>query len=182
MNDDPVAVDHAVQRRYPSQARFCPLCAGAMRLRRVLSENQRFNVCSACGYVDFRGPKLVAGCLPVSEGRLLLLRRAIEPQRGRWTFPGGYVNLGELPQEAALRETREEVGLEAHIERLLGVYADPEAAAVVVIAYLASVDGASPVLSAEALEARFFAPEEIPWDETAFATTRSALREWLSLA
>ena len=73
--------------------------------RLVLPDRRRHSVCAGCGFVDFRGPKLVAGCLIVSDGKVLLLRRGIEPQLGKWTFPGGYVDLGETPEQAALRET-----------------------------------------------------------------------------
>src|SRR5215471_8958344 len=77
------------------------------------------------GFVHFAGPKLVAGCLVIDAGRVLLLRRGIEPQIGKWTFPGGYVDLGESPAAAALRETREEVGMEMELGRVLGIYTDP---------------------------------------------------------
>ena len=107
--------------------------------------------------IDFQSPKLVAGCLVIDAGRVLLLRRAIPPRLGYWTFPGGYVDFGEMPEPAALRETAEEVGMHVTIERLLGVYADPQNPIAAVVVYLARPGRESPGLSDEASEVRYFA-------------------------
>src|SRR5438445_8077773 len=117
-NDDPVEVRHHLQHRYPAEARFCPMCGTETELRIVLPDRRQFKVCPACGFVHFPSPKLVAGCLIVRDEKVLLLRRGIEPSLGKWTFPGGYVDLGETPAEAAIRETRGEVGLDATIVAL----------------------------------------------------------------
>jgi len=151
-----------------------------MRLRTVLPDHKRFNVCVCCGFVYFPGPKLVAGCLVIDSGRVLLLRRGIEPQIGKWTFPGGYVDLGESPAKAALRETREEVGLQVEIERVLGVYTDPAHPIAAVVVYIAKPGIKEPSVTDEATEVRYFAPPDIPWHEIAFPTTRDALRDWLA--
>ena len=96
-DDRPVEPRHEIQHQYPVNVRFCPLCGGAMELRTVLPDRKRHKVCSRCGYIDFQSPKLVAGCLVIDAGRVLLLRRAIPPRLGYWTFPGGYVDFGEMP-------------------------------------------------------------------------------------
>lgn len=182
-DDRAVEPRHEIQHRYPVDVRFCALCGGAMELRPVLPERKRHKVCSRCGFIDFQGPKLVAGCLVIDDaGRVLLLRRAIPPRLGFWTFPGGYVDLNEMPEPAALRETVEEVGMTVAIERLLGVYADPQNPIAAVVVYLARPSGQGPGLSDEASEVRYFAPDEIPWEEIAFRTTEAALRDWLKLA
>jgi 8-oxo-dGTP diphosphatase len=181
-DDRPVESRHEVQHRYPADVRFCVLCGGAMELRTVLPDRKRLKVCSRCGFIDFQSPKLVAGCLVIDAGRVLLLRRAIPPRLGFWTFPGGYVDLGEMPEPAALRETVEEVGMNVAVERLLGVYADPQNPAAAVVVYLARPGRESPGLSDEASEVRYFGPAEIPWDEIAFRTTDAAVRDWLKLA
>ncbi len=181
-NDRPVEPRHEIQHQYPANARFCPLCAGAMELRTVLPDHKRHKVCSRCGYIDFQSPKLVAGCLVIDAGRVLLLRRAIPPRLGYWTFPGGYVDFGEMPERAALRETVEEVGMNVTLERLLGIYADPQNPIAAVVVYLARPGRESPGLSNEASEVRYFAPAEIPWEEIAFRTTETALRDWIKLA
>src|SRR5215469_14324305 len=135
-DDSPVHADHRVQHQFPENVRFCALCGGEMRMRTVLPDHKRFKVCGRCGFVYFPGPRLVAGCLVIDEGRVLLLRRGIEPQIGKWTFPGGYVDLGESPEAAALRETREEVGLKVELGRVLGVYSDPTHPMTAVVVYM----------------------------------------------
>ncbi len=180
--DRPVEPRHDIQHQYPANVRFCALCGGAMELRTVLPDRKRHKVCSRCGFIDFQGPKLVAGCLVVDAGRVLLLRRAIPPRLGYWTFPGGYVDFGETPEPAALRETAEEVGMNVTLERLLGLYADPQNPIAAVIVYLARPGLESPGLSDEASEVRYCAPAEIPWKEIAFRTTEAALRDWIAYA
>jgi ADP-ribose pyrophosphatase YjhB (NUDIX family) len=179
-DDSPVHADHRIQHRFPQEVRFCALCGSEMRMRTVLPDHKRFKVCSRCGFVYFPGPKLVAGCLVIDAGRVLLLRRGLEPQIGKWTFPGGYVDLGESPAEAALRETREEVGMQVVLGRVLGVYADPDHPISAVVVYMAKPGVEEAGVTDEATEVRYFAPQDIPWHEIAFPTTRAALHDWLS--
>lgn len=176
--DDPIHANHHRQREYPAQVKFCPLCGGAMAERVVLPDRKRHKVCRRCGFVYFVGPKLVAGCLVVERRRVLLLRRGIEPALGRWTFPGGFVDVGETPIEAALRETVEEVGMTVRIGALLGVYADPAHPLHIVTVYRAAPGSEGPSLSDEATEVRYFAAADVPWDELAFPTTHDALTDW----
>jgi ADP-ribose pyrophosphatase YjhB (NUDIX family) len=180
-DDRPVEANHHIQHAYPRDIRFCGLCGGEMRIRTVLPDRRRFKVCSKCGYIDFPGPKLVAGCLVVEAGRVLLLRRGIQPRIGHWTFPGGYVDLGETPAEAALRETVEEVGMRVTLERLHGIYCDSANPLAAVAVYLARPGAEPPGISHEATEVRYFEPGELPWDEIAFRTTHEALAEWIAL-
>jgi 8-oxo-dGTP diphosphatase len=181
MSKDPVRVNHHVQHRYPLGIRFCPMCAGKLEERILLPDGREHKVCSECGFVHFLGPKLVSGCLVVDDDRVLLLRRGIEPEIGKWTFPGGFVDFGETPVQAALRETLEEVGMQVRIGRHLGLYADPANPHAAVAVYLATPGGEQPGTSDEALEVRFFSPAEIPWDDIAFLTTREALRDWIAI-
>lgn len=130
--------------------------------------------------------RVVANALPERAGddgrrRLLLMRRGLEPRRGYWTPPGGFVELGESTEEAAIREGEEEVGLPLELIGLLGVYSRPPAG-IVVVAYRAKALREATRLSSEALEARWFGPDEIPWDDLAFETTTSALRDWVATA
>ena len=123
-------------------------------------------------------PKLVAGAIPVDDaGRVILLRRGFNPGHGLWTFPGGFVDLGESVQDAASRETDEELGIAIELGRLVGVYSRAEEQ-VVLIVYLARALG-RPQTTPEAIEVRSFAEAEIPWDELAFWSTRQALRDAL---
>ncbi|HEY1850000.1 MAG TPA: NUDIX hydrolase [Candidatus Binataceae bacterium] len=178
---DTVFANHHLQHQYPANVRFCAMCGGPMRLRIVLPDNKRLKVCHRCGFVNFAGPKLVAGSLVIDAGRVLLLRRGNEPRVGTWTFPGGYVDLGETPKDAATRETLEEVGMRVKAGATLGVYSDPDNPIAAVVVYLARPGTESPSLSPEATEVRYFAAAEIPWDELAFRTTHDALRDWVAL-
>jgi ADP-ribose pyrophosphatase YjhB (NUDIX family) len=177
---DPVETNHHLQHRYPGNVRFCALCGGAMRMRVVLPDRKRFMVCDRCSFVHFPGPKLVAGCLVADTGRVLLLRRGNEPRIGTWTFPGGYVDLGETPAQAALRETLEEVGMRVTADGVLGVYADAQNPIAAVVVYLARPGIEPPRLSPEAIEVKYFAAEEVPWKDLSFRTTDDALRDWVA--
>ncbi len=177
--DRPVTANHHIQHQHPQNIRFCGLCGGAMRMREVLPDHKRFKVCGQCGYIDFPGPKLVAGCFVIDAGRVLLLRRGIMPRIGQWTFPGGYVDLGETPEQAAVRETAEEVGMNVRLGAMLGLFSDPANPLAAVAVYLAEPGRETPGLSAEATEVRYFAPGEIPWNELAFPTTAASLKAWL---
>jgi ADP-ribose pyrophosphatase YjhB (NUDIX family) len=121
----------------------------------------------------------VVGTLPIAGGRVHLARRAIEPGIGRWTYPGGFLEVGESAQEGARRETEEETRLFVEIAALVGVYSRPSVAIVTII-YEASVVGGSVEPGAETTEVRAFEPDEIPWDELAFTTVESALRDWVA--
>jgi len=107
-----------------------------------------------------------------------LIRRAIEPGYGLWTFPAGYVNRGEKVEEAAVRETREEACLEVRLEGLVGVYSY-SGRPVVIIVYAGEAVGGSLGCGAEALEAQTFSLEDIPWEELAFPSVRDGLRDFI---
>lgn len=183
--DEPVHADHHLQHRFAAGARFCALCGGAMRSRVVLPDRKRRQVCSRCGFVHFPAARLVAGCVVVGEnenaGKVLLIKRGLEPSRGLWTFPGGFVEPAETAADTALRETLEEVGMKVRLGPLLGVYDDLENAVSTVVAYLAAPGTEAPITSGEAPEVRYFARDAIPWDQLAFNSTRAALTDWVAM-
>ena len=151
------------------------------RLSSAVPENdtKRRLVCIGCGFIHYINPRPVAGTLPVrADGRILLTRRDIEPRRGTWVFPGGYMDVGETAEEAAIRETREEAHLEVANLSLLGVYTRV-GPGVVVIVYAADAVGEAEV-GDETSEIGWFAPEDIPWDELAFDSTTAALKDLLA--
>ena len=129
--------------------------------------------------MTWRNPRLVVGTLPIRDGRVFLARRAIEPRSGHWTQPGGFLELGEAAQEGARRETEEETLLKVSVGRLIGAYSRPRAGVVTLI-YEADVVGGEAEPRAETSEVRGFSPDEIPWDDLAFTTTESALRDWIA--
>lgn len=129
--------------------------------------------------MEYANPKPVAAAIPVAaDGRIILLRRGFDPGKGLWTFPGGYVDLGESVEDAARRETREELEIEVELGRLVGVYSRAEDAVVLVV--YAATTTQTPRTTDEAPEVRAFAPDELPWDALAFWSTERALEELLS--
>jgi ADP-ribose pyrophosphatase YjhB (NUDIX family) len=160
------------------EPRFCPACGGPLE-QRLLEEDHRPRLVCPEGHVTWRNPRIVVGTLPIAGGRVHLARRAIEPGIGRWTYPGGFLEVGESAQEGARRETEEETRLFVEIGALVGVYSRPSVAIVTII-YEASVVGGSVEPGAETTEVRAFEPDEIPWDELAFTTVESALRDWVA--
>ena len=134
-------------------------------------------MCAGCGHIVYLDPKVVAGVVIERDGRVLLLRRAHDPLRGRWVFPSGYVDRGESVEDAAAREAREEIGLDPRLGPLLGVYSYA-GESVVVLVWLASAEG-EPISGEEALEIAWFGADSIPWAELAFPSTREALRNWV---
>jgi ADP-ribose pyrophosphatase YjhB (NUDIX family) len=160
------------------EPRFCPACGRPVEAT-VLEEDHRPRLVCPEGHVTWRNPRIVVGTLPTRGGRVHLARRAIEPAIGRWSYPGGFLELGEATQEGARRETEEETELRVEIGPLVGVYSRPHAGVVTII-YEATVVGGRPEPAAETSEVALFGPDEIPWDELAFSTVESALRDWVA--
>lgn len=158
--------------------RFCPRCAGALEPRRLKEGEPERLVCAGCGFVFYLDPKVAACAICMIDGGIVLLRRAIEPSLGKWVFPGGFVDRGETVGGAAIRETLEEVNLRVSLTGILDAYSHA-GSHVVVIVYAAEVVGGELAACDECLEVRTFAPEEIPWDDLAFDSTRSALRDYV---
>jgi ADP-ribose pyrophosphatase YjhB (NUDIX family) len=157
---------------------FCPTCGLPVEARALENDHRPRLVC-ANGHVTWQNPRVVVNAVPVQAGRVHLARRDIEPASGRWGLPGGFLELGESTQEGARRETEEETELRIEVGRLIGVYSRPHAG-IVTIVYEADVVGGRPEPAAETSEVRAFGPDEIPWDELAFSTVESALRDWVA--
>ncbi len=143
----------------------------------IREENQKRFSCGRCGFIAYLNPLLVAGAIPEKDGKILLLRRGIEPMKHLWTFPAGFVELGETVSAGAVRETREEVGLRVGLRGVLGVYSYPKYGVATVV-YRAIVLGGRPKTCLESEEIQYFAPNKIPWKELAFRSTRQALQDW----
>lgn len=162
----------------PESFRFCPKCAEALSLILLKDGEPPRLVCGGCSYVFYQDPKVAACTICLLDGGIVLLKRGIEPQLGKWVFPGGFVDRGESVQDAAVRETLEEVNLRVRLTGILDVYSfagEP----VVVVVYAADVVGGELEARDESLEARAFAPEDIPWEELAFRSTQEALKDFL---
>lgn len=164
-----------------SSLNFCTRCGGALGLELLPTEDRERLACSQCGHISYVNPRLVVTAIPVTDtGEVILLRRGIEPGRGSWAQPGGFLEVDETIHEAAIRETHEETGLLVEPGDIVGLYSRLEAA-IVVIAFEARVVGGEPRLNPEALEITPFAPPDIPWAGIAFRTSQWALRDWVKL-
>ena len=159
---------------------FCPRCGGALE-RRLLkpSEPERL-VCMQCGFVFYLDPKIAVGTIiQAGDGRIVLVRRAIEPGYGKWVFPGGYVDRGEPLTAAAIREAREECGLDVRLDGLVNIYSYPGRAPVIVV-YAATAIGGTLAVDEESLEVMELDTSAIPWDDLAFRSTHEGLRDYLA--
>lgn len=156
---------------------YCPVCGGRLHTVRLKEHEPSRLVCSECGFVFYLDPKLAACVVVERDGRILLTKRNLHPQKGKWALPGGHVDRGEVVETAALRETEEECGIQVQLTDLLGIYSN-KGETVVVVVYLARHLSGEPVPDEEIQEIEFFRPEEIPWGELAFPSTVEALREY----
>jgi len=157
---------------------YCPVCGGKLVSRALKPEEPNRLVCAMCDFVFYLDPKVVACSIVEMDGGIVLLKRAIDPQKGKWVLPGGYVDRGEEVKAAAVRETEEECGLRIRIKELLGLYSYPGKIAVVVV-YVAEPSGGDLIVGDETAEAELYPPESIPWSELAFQSTIDALKDYL---
>jgi 8-oxo-dGTP diphosphatase len=159
---------------------FCPRCGGALERRELKSTEPMRPVCTRCGFIFYLDPKVAVGTIiQTANDRLLLVRRAIEPGYGKWVFPGGYVDRGETLTSAAIREAREECGLDVRLDNLVNVYSYPGRAPVIIV-YAATAIGGTLCVDDECLETAELDRAAIPWTELAFRSTHEALRDYLN--
>lgn len=158
--------------------RFCPSCGGTLEPRVLKAGEPPRLVCTGCGFILYLDPKVAVGTIiTTAEGKVVLVRRAIEPGYGLWVFPGGYVDRGEEVTAAARREAREEAGLEVRLDGLVNIYSYP-GGPLIIIVYSASITSGELCVDEECLEARLFSRDDIPWDQLAFRSTHDALRDY----
>ncbi len=158
----------------PHSIKHCRACGAEVRYETPADDSRDRATCTVCGTIHYENPLNVVGTLPVWEDRVLLCRRNIEPRRGLWTLPAGFMELGESTAEGAVRETVEEAG--AHIE-LLGLYTLLNVVRVgqVHLFYRARLLDTDFAPGPESIEAQLFGEEDVPWGEIAFRTTKRTL-------
>lgn len=156
---------------------FCPQCGNQLG-RQVVSGRER-PACGHCGFIWYADPKVAVCTIPTRAGRVVLVQRSISPGKGKWVFPGGYMDRGETVEQCGLRETYEETGLTVELDGLVGIYSYPQSP-VVVIVYHSVVRGGQLEIRPECSDARYFTSAEIPWLELAFQSTTDAMRAWLA--
>jgi ADP-ribose pyrophosphatase YjhB (NUDIX family) len=159
--------------------KYCSQCgSGLVQFRIPDGDTLPRYVCGACGTIHYQNPKIVVGCLPEWDGRVLLCRRAIEPRHGLWTLPAGFLENGETLAAGALRETLEEAKARVELDHLYTVISLPQINQIYMMfrARLADADFGP---GAESLDVRLFAESDIPWEALAFRTIARTLRNWL---
>ncbi len=169
-----------MHQHYQPEFRFCPVCGGKLETRLIKEGEPNRLICTECRFIFYLDPKVVACTIVEVDNGIVLLKRAIDPQKGKWVMPGGYVDRGEVVETAAIRETKEECGMSIEIDSLLGVYSYPGRLAVVIVYTGKCIDG---TLSAgdETTEAKVFDLDHIPWDKLAFQSTTDAIKDYIKI-
>ena len=159
--------------------KFCSQCGAQVELRVPDGDTLPRHVCVACHTIHYQNPRMVVGCIPEWEDKILLCKRAIEPRCGMWTVPAGFMENGETTYQGAVRETLEEANARVEIGQLYALYNIPHINQVYILfrARLLDLDFSA---GAETCEARLFRESEIPWDQIAFATVRNTLTRYYS--
>lgn len=163
-------MDHSHDEKQP---KFCLYCGTPLE-RRQAYEQIRL-CCPRCDYIHFDEPKVVVAMIPERDGQILLLRRVMNPGKGKWTYPSGFVEAGEELEAAALRETREETHAQVALRGLVGVYSRA-GDRIVLVVYHGDVVGGDLAPGIEATEVGFFSLDDLP--ELAFERDHSILKEW----
>ena len=159
--------------------RFCPMCGSAIVLEQPAEDVRVREVCPHCGYIHYVNPIPVVGTVPVCGEKILLCRRAIEPRKGYWTLPAGFMEAHETLEQGARRETLEETGELVRMGPILTLIDVPDASQIHVF-FISFVDALTAQPGPETLEQRLFSEDEIPWDEISFTTVRTTLEHFFA--
>jgi ADP-ribose pyrophosphatase YjhB (NUDIX family) len=163
----------------PKDMKFCPRCG------QTLSDGLHFGqvrrMCESCGFIYFRDPKVAAVVAVTQDERMLMVRRAVIPELGKWALPAGFIDYGEDPREAAIREVREETGLDVQITRLIDVLGgDSSGGASIIILFEGTITGGVLASGDDVSDVAFFGPDDIPvHDIASFTSTRLLMQRWL---
>jgi ADP-ribose pyrophosphatase YjhB (NUDIX family) len=159
-----------------SLMKFCSTCGQAVEFRVPPGDHLPRHICDACGTIHYHNPRIIAGCVPeASDGRILMCRRAIEPRLGMWTFPAGFLELGEASSVGAARETLEEAQAEVEIDDLFAVIAVPYVSQVYLL-HRGRMKSAHHGPTPESSETQLMREDQIPWDDIAFPTIYHGLK------
>ena len=158
---------------------FCSNCGSRVAHRVPPGDHLPRFICDSCGTIHYQNPRIVVGCVPEHEGRILLCKRAIEPRRGFWTVPAGFMENGESLQQGAARECYEEALADVEIGSLMA-FVSILGAHQVHVFFRAKLRSPAFGAGPESLEVKLVAAEEIPWDDIAFPSTTFTLRNYLA--
>ncbi len=153
---------------------FCSVCGAKVVLKIPQGDNLPRYVCDSCDEIHYQNPKIVTGCIPEWQDKILLCKRAIEPRYGLWTLPAGFMENNETTAQAALRETLEEANARAQIVKLFALFNIPHISQVYIMfrAKMADLDFKPGI---ESLEVELFSENQIPWDKLAFPVIKETL-------
>ena len=157
----------------PGEFNYCQRCGKRLEEKHI--EGMLRPYCNACGYVVFLDPKVAAVALVVDGDGIVMVKRGVEPEYGKWAFPSGYVDRGEVVEAAAVREVKEETGLDVALDRLIGVYS-LKGSPVVLVVYLAHITGGEVAIGHDALAVKTFALEDLP--PLPFPHDEQILKDW----
>lgn len=157
--------------------KFCSDCGGSIALRVPLGDDRERFVCEACDAIHYVNPRVIVGCLPVYEDKVLMCKRAIEPRHGYWTLPAGFMENGETTEQGAARETWEEARAQVRNLHLYRVFDVPYISQVYMF-YRCEVEDGLFGVGPESLESGLYGEDEIPWDNIAFPVVKKALRAY----
>jgi ADP-ribose pyrophosphatase YjhB (NUDIX family) len=160
---------------------FCPRCGHALQTREV--EDHRIRpVCPNCGFIVYLNPPIAVGVVATdAEGRVVLIKRGEDPGRGLWGLPAGFMEIDESTEQTARRECFEETGLQVELNELWGVWSyfhSLKQTSGVLVLYRAQITDGEATAGSDSTEVKFFAPDEIPFEQLAFETHKEALRKW----
>ena len=159
----------------PRSMNFCGACGAAVEQKVPPGDNRLRHVCSSCDKIHYQNPKVVAGCIPVWEDKVLLCKRAIDPRCGYWTLPAGFMEMDETLRQAAARETMEEANARVEILNLFAVFSLPHVNQVYMM-FNARMLAPDCFAGDESQEVRLYSEADIPWEQLAFPTIRHSLK------
>ncbi len=160
--------------------KFCSECAHPIHLETPEGDNRERCVCGQCGTIHYVNPRIIAGCLPIFENKILLCKRAIEPRKGYWTLPAGFMEQGETLEQGAARETLEEAGIEIIPGQLLTSISVPHISQVHIFFLTQMNSSEHAQQTSESLDVKLFDMNDIPWEKIAFPTVKQTLKHYLS--
>jgi ADP-ribose pyrophosphatase YjhB (NUDIX family) len=171
--------DRKMEKKQGMDVKYCSACGAEMTNRVPVDDDQVRPVCERCGHVHYDNPKLVVGCIPVLGDQVLLCRRNIEPRKGKWTLPAGYLENGETVEQGAVRETLEEtrsrVAIVAPYRMFNLVFVHQ-----IYLMFRARLLDTDFGPTKESTEVRLFCETEIPWEDIAFESIRQTLADYFS--
>jgi 8-oxo-dGTP diphosphatase len=157
--------------------KYCPRCGAEMVDKRI--DHKERKVCPVCKFVFYHNPVPAAGVVIEKDNKILLVKRKYEPYKGDWSFPAGFMEYDESPEQCAIREIKEELNVDVNLDGLFGVYSgmdDPRTHAVLIM-YWAKIIGGELKPGDDAEEIRFFSKEEVP-QNIAFLAHRQIIKEF----